>query len=305
MKIINLSETKTILKQVEKTVLKNIPTASDSTAGLSSAIHNCSIGQAQINIQKQFDKATGIISTLIKPEQKINRNYLNNGIRHIQIGEPIEGFKDLYNPTKHITCHYDESKTLKDICIQDINTNEVHIYNSNGELLKHFTKEDKEALKEYKYHPEAIHNILRRDRKTYTNSWQEEAEKQMAKLDEIFNNKTKVFKTDKNTVLYRGMQNDIPKEDMEKLKTIGAIYKDKSFVSTSTDLSVAKRFAGQNQVMEIEFPASSKYIDMDKLFNIDRTHWQESEFLLNRNSNFLITGYDSENNIIKAKYLNS
>jgi hypothetical protein len=42
---------------------------------------------------------------------------------------------------------------------------------------------------------------------------------------------------------------------------------------------------------------------MDKIFNIDRQHWNEGEFLLNKGAKFQVTGFDRENNIIKVRYL--
>ena len=44
-------------------------------------------------------------------------------------------------------------------------------------------------------------------------------------------------------------------------------------------------------------------MDVDRLFNIDRLHWSEQELLLDKNSSFVVTGFDTENNIIEVDYI--
>ena len=87
------------------------------------------------------------------------------------------------------------------------------------------------------------------------------------------------------------------------LNAEGKTFESKSFVSTTTNINTAKRFAHGKPILEIELPAGTKYIDLDSLFNIDREHWREQEFLLPRNSRFVVTGFDDFLDIIKVKYI--
>ena len=54
---------------------------------------------------------------------------------------------------------------------------------------------------------------------------------------------------------------------------------------------------------EMKCLIDTKYMDIERLFNIDIEHWREKELLLNRNSSFLVTGFDTENNIIEVDYI--
>ena len=120
-----------------------------------------------------------------------------------------------------------------------------------------------------------------------------------------FNSENKAGRIEKPTVVYRALQDNLTDSEKAILSTVGAVYRDNSFVSTTQNIDTAKRFnTSGNPIMEIILPEGSKYLDLDRLFNIDRQRWREQEFLLKRGSEFIITGYDRENNIIKASYLN-
>ena len=119
----------------------------------------------------------------------------------------------------------------------------------------------------------------------------------------MFNDESKVFRTTETKTLYRALQNRLTNEQMEALSTIGGIYTDPSFASTTEDLDVAKRFSCGNPILKINVPKGTKYMDVERLFNIDYKHWKEKELLLDRDSSFLVTGYDSENNIVEVDYI--
>ena len=114
---------------------------------------------------------------------------------------------------------------------------------------------------------------------------------------------SKVWTTDKPTKVYRALQDYLTPEQTEVLSHVGGVFKDASYVSTTTNLDTARRFKGSNPILEIELPEKTKYLDLDTLFNIDRKHWSEQEFLLPKNSKFAVTGLDEQNNIIKVKLL--
>ena len=172
-----------------------------------------------------------------------------------------------------------------------------------GKKTHHYTKEEQDALHYYKYHPYEIHRILRENRHIFSGSLKDEVQQVIKTLENIFNNENKIFRTSETKILYRALQDTLSPDEINSLCTIGGVYKDKSFVATTTSLEVAQAFSCANPILEITLPKNSKYIDVDGLFNIDRRHWKENELLLNKNSKFLITGFDTENNIIKCNYL--
>ena len=55
--------------------------------------------------------------------------------------------------------------------------------------------------------------------------------------------------------------------------------------------------------MIIDFPKGAKYIDIDDVLNIDKIRFKENEYLLNKDSQFLITKVDKKRNLLQATYL--
>lgn len=255
------------------------------------------LGRAQVNMQNKTPLTPeAIVESLLEDNQIIRRSYIRSNAQYFDIAEPIEGFKDLYDTAKFACAHFSSEGTLKCLYTLDNKTNEIQIYDAFGQKEKHYNTEDYKALKYYKYHPDAIHNLLRYNIKQYGGDWHKEVPKCIDGLDRIFADDSKVLKTKENMTLYRALEDSA-------LKNADRIYHNHSFVSTSTDINCAKRFLRYSPLMEIEVPKGTKYLDMDRLFNIDRKHWTEHEYLLDKNSKFQIIDYDSENNIIKAKLL--
>ena len=55
--------------------------------------------------------------------------------------------------------------------------------------------------------------------------------------------------------------------------------------------------------MVIDFPKGAKYLDTDNMLNTFEIKWKEKEYLLNRDSRFLITEVNKNKNLIRAIYL--
>lgn len=235
----------------------------------------------------QNPKEFKIIESIIESPKKIQSRRIkrDNDCTYIQIGKPIEGWNDLLDTVAYAACHYDKNGDLNKIYMQEKYSMKTDVYDSLGNLEKSYTPDEMKALKYYKYHPDAIHRLLREQRCIYSGSFALEMKEVIKGLEEIF--KTNTFKTEKPMKLYRGMDKYFDEMEIEN-----GIYTDKSFVSTSKDIDIAKRFAKNHPIMEIAVPKNSDYIDIDKLFNVDHEHWKEKEYLLNRNSKFLITDYN-------------
>ena len=248
-----------------------------------------------------------IIATFLPNDVNIHRPNLNlnKGVIWFKAGEEFEQYKGLYKDDYHICGYLNNQNKPKSIYILNGKTNEIDVIDVENSEFRHFTSDEVKSLREYKYHPEAIHSKLRHDKDIYSGTWKEENEKTIEILTELFNDKTKTDKAKENIVLYRALQPDLTKEEVEQLNKVGGVYTDKSFCSTSTTLENAQRFRNKNDspVLEISFPKDAEYIDVEKMFNIDRQHWRENEYLLNRNSSFRVTGFDKKNNIIKVDYI--
>lgn len=279
---------------------------------------NCSFGQALVRMQNptddnsKLDDIAKFLNSITQNENstvyRINydRSSRNNDkdtiIIRAKAGTLIPNWKDLYSEDLAITCYCDKDQNIKSVYIQNNKTKEIKVYNKNKDLEKNYSPSEMTALKEYKYSPEKFHGYLRYNKPSRFKS-EEELWQLINKIDDCFADE-KAEKTDKPTVVYRALQSNLSESDKLILSTIGAIYKDNSFVSTSTELETAQRFNTKgNPILEITLPENTKYVDMDKLFNVDYEHWREQEYLLKRGSEFLITGYDPEKNIIKASYL--
>lgn len=254
-------------------------------------------------IEKPINAQEKVLLGILGSQEKLFQKSISSNSSSYEIKIPIDGYDDTYQSVKKVTCFNGKKPDDDMICVLDIKENTVHIYNNDGELKNKFSSEDMQALKYYKYHPDAIHYYLRHNRQKYGMDWHQEMIDVVDKLGKLYENPHTYMTIKEDMVLYRALQDILSPEDIQKLSTVGEIYTDKSFVSTSTSLDVAKRFVRTNPILEISIPKGSKYIDIEKLFNIDRRHWREDEYLLPKNSNFLVTGFDEEKNIIKVEYL--
>ncbi len=256
---------------------------------------------------KGVEAVQNLVSEIVT--KNLDSTYAISRVKHgkdalrFEIGEEIEGFRGLFR-TKALAVKYSGEDNIYLLSNTQNNlTGNISVFDKELNEIKKFSTDDIIALKEYKYTPEAFHGYLRHGRVRGLLS-REELDNFIANIDEMFVMDNKAYTTEKPTKLYRALQQDLSSEDIEQLSRTGGIFTEKSFASTSTDLSVAKRFNGGSPILEINVPQGAKYLDMDKLFNIQMRRWREDEYLLNRNSKFKVTGFDAENNIIKVDYLN-
>lgn len=290
-------------------VIKQNTVKTDEQQHIETEAYDCqsAIGRAQVAMQNKRlsfgqddSRVKEIINEIVKDRgMKVGRHCGDN---HIIIGKPIEGFTNLYSDDMRAKCIRTKDGFIDEIYILDNLKKDIFVYKPDGTLKKHFTSIDMKSLFEYKYHPESIHRYLR-EGKVYNEQTEKELKKQIDVIDSLFNDYKKVWKTDKTITLYRALQDKFTPSQVEALSTIGKVFKDSSFISTTKELDTAKRFSRYNPILEIEVPKGSKYIDLDMLFNIDRKHWNEQEFLLPRNSMFMVTGFDEKSNIIKVKLI--
>ena len=248
-------------------------------------------------------KSNDFIKNLLNGDEKIHGTYIKdtdaNCIR-TKIGLPIAGFKDLYDTNKHILVCFDKNNEISNAFQYNQKTKEIDVYSSDGKLTHHYTKEDYDALHYYKYHPDSIHSKLRYGKDMFGGSFLEETNQAISQLNKLFADDSKVFRTTENQTLYRALQSNLSEEEITALTTIGGTYTDKSFCSTTEKLETAQRFSSGNPILKINVPEDTKYIDVEKLFNIDREHWSEQELLLDKNSQFVVKSFDVENNIIEV-----
>lgn len=267
----------------------------------------CSFGQAMVNLQNPSkDDVVKVLESIVAP-YTVHR-YCNTkrdgNLIFAKAGKEIPGWKNLYDESLSIAVYLNKDKNIEDVYVLDSKTNNIKIYDSQAQLKKTFSAEDRTSLFEYKYYPENFHKYLRLNRMLMPQT-ETELLKHIDIIDNCFKDKNKVYETNEEKIVYRALPEYLSQVDLNTLSQIGAIYKDNSFVSTTQKLDTAKRFSsGRTPIMEITLPKHSRYLDLDRLFNIDKQRWNEQEFLLKRGSEFLITGYDKENNIIKAQYLN-
>ncbi len=269
----------------------------------------CSYGLAQVLMQNGYNQlkpqtkedVEKILTKIFEDTGMEIGRYIND--KYIHIGRPVEGLKGLCYDDVRARCIRDKKGFVSSIYTLDMKTGAVKIYDAQAKLKYYFTPEEMKALKEYKYTVQELHNFLRHGRVRGINT-RESLNNLVNTIDSLFNNDQKVLCTTKDIVLYRALQPDLTEKEKDILTTKGAVFTEKSYVSTSTDYSVAERFRTKdNPILKIDIPAGTKYIDLDALFNIDRQHWNEKEYLLNRNSHFEVTGFDVLNNVINVKYL--
>ena len=266
-----------------------------------------SMGRAKVAIDKvsnavpeSKEDVMKLIENILKSKGMVLDNYASE--KWIMGGRAIPECKGLCHDDIRGKCIRDENGFLKKIFMINTHNREVHIYDSNGSVLKHFTPDEMSALYEYKYYPNSFHSKFRKDRIAYMTD-KEKFEILVKTLDELYLNPDKYYVLEKPTVVYRALQDSLTPEQNMVLHKVGDIFTDTSYVSTTQELNTARRFKGYSPIMEITLPKGTKYFDLDELFNIDGQHWREQEFLLPRNAKFKIIGYDSANDIIRAEYI--
>ena len=289
--------------KAKQTVPKNIDTDALTCQGT----YNTVMVKTKPSTNNLMPNAIEFCKSIKKPNENIGREYLQhaNGefIARIKLGTPVEGWKDLYDYKTSIACYFDKDGNVNKAFKYNEITKEIDVYDANGEQTHHFTKEERDALYYYKYHPDSIHSELRKGKNHWQGKFLEETLSSISQLEKLFSDDSKIFRTTEGKVVYRGLQSNLSEEQKNTLSRIGGIYTDTSFCSTTEDLEVAKRFAHGNPILKISLPKNTKYMDVDRLFNVDRLHWSEQELLLDKNSSFVVTGYDPENNIIEVDYL--
>lgn len=288
-----------------------------SFTGVKQGYNNCencleNLGKAQVMMQNNFHSKTPESSDDIKT--LLNKIFEHRGMKvgfhaggkYFTIGKPFADFPDLCREDIRAVCKRDSEGFLSEIYALERGgidgRGKVYVYSKEGHLKKYFDEKDMDALFEYKYHPDCFHGTLRKGRFVGIQTT-EEIQNWIKQLDNLFTDETKSFEIIKPTVVYRALPDELSSEQLANLFRKGCIFTEKSYSSTTQKLETARRFKRFNPILEIELPIGSKYIDMDSLFNIDRQHWQEQEFLLPRNSQFEILGFDEQKNVIKARYL--
>jgi len=291
------------MKNIEK---QNFSVECDDVAdkSINQARANYAIATINIKSENVLSKLKSFLTEIVAPNEYLHNERIDKkNIIRINAGKEIKGFNNLYQTDKSICCYLDNDNELESIYILNHQNDNIDVYNIKNKKEAHFNKNEIKALTYYKNHPQWIHSKLRFDKNQCSGSFLNELEQVLQTLDNIFQDKEKLNTNKETKILYRALQSNISSDDIEQLQTIGGLFTEKSYCSTTTDLSVAKRFKHNNPILEIEFPKDAKYIDIEKLTNIDREHYRESEYLLDKNSQFLVTGFNPEENIIKVKYI--
>lgn len=301
-KIPEKQDNKPAQSPVEKSSLKDSSKASSAYA--QSIIYKDKIldGTREENLQKILDSILKDTNYII---YRSHGSFGTNEPYRAKAGDEIPNWKNLYNERLNLACYKDKDNQVESVYVLNCDDKSVQVYDCQGNMTQNYSPEEMKALYEYKNHPEGIHNLLRLNRHRSIDSV-ETLKGYIQNMDNCFNSSDKVFRTTEPTTVYRALQSNLTDEEKATLSTTGAIFKDRSFVSTTKSFDKARGFNQKgNPILEITLPENSRYLDMDRLFNIDRQHWREHEFLLNRNSEFLITGYDPERNVIKATYISN
>ena len=307
---INPNEPKIIRNTIKQVIEKeNMPEISaeniKQVGGDISANYLHAIQNVKNKVKDCVAEAESIITGFIEKDEHIGYSHLNQeeNVVRLNIRKEIEGFKGLYKDDKRACCYFDDKGNISQVFMKNNKTGEVDIFNLADNSSIHYSKEEVDALFYYKYHPESIHSKLRFGKDKFSGSFKEETDNVIKILDRIFSDETKLSKSTEKKTLYRALESGLSAEDLLKLRTKGAVFTEKSYCSTTTDLNTAKRFAQENPIIEIEYPANEGFVDIEKIFNVDRKHFNEQECFLKKGCSFEVTGFDKENNIIRVKYL--
>lgn len=118
-----------------------------------------------------------------------------------------------------------------------------------------------------------------------------------------------------NVTVYRGLklrQNSPFAQRVKNLK-VGDVLSDDAFLSTTSDVNIARTFKrGNGIVLNINIPKGTKILDVEKfrsnkifMDNGGNTIRNEAEILLPRGTSLKITGIDPKTGVINAEYVTS
>ena len=274
---------------------------------------NClSLSQFEKPTTSSLDCLSAYNQTLVtsKKEKALNlaKKIINDDSKEINVfdfGEYIlgnaKGTKDSM-PKTFFNVYFDNKNNIKNVFLRQSDPYLILVYDNNGKPIKAYDIYDTRPLSYYKKSSVFVTEKLRHNQDFGTDFQSlENTKRTINDLTEMFKDKTKHFINEEDTTLFRAMHLPI-----EEIGNVGDVFTDKSFVSTSTDLKIPKDFSKDCRtapIMIIDFPKGAKYLDVDKLFNISAINWQEKEYLLNRDSQFLITKVDKKNNLVQATYI--
>ena len=244
------------------------------------------------NIIKEREKqAIDFVKSISESNEKISSKIYEFSPYHeecirLKSGKPVAGFLNLYKYDKFYTCYFNEKTNALESCYKfDKLSGNREIYQDGKKIC--YSKDEFSAIEIYKNNSKNFHSKLRDNKSPLLKLSVKDLNNNINIIENIFNAPEKTLKTKEDMVLYRAMQ-PLDEKEFETLSTVGAIYENKSFISTSKNFLIADYFNNNDFILKINVPKGTKYIDLDRIFNIDRIHWHEEELLLDKKTKFKV-----------------
>ena len=260
----------------------SIPKTLSSEKPITSSLDSTSIiGQAQVLLQNKQTPEEKLLKKILDNDSMgfklIEENWESNVYRIYQKGNeeaPIS-FANVYS---------DENDNIECVYLFDMKSENIFIYDENGEFQRQITTDDISGAYAYKYNSFYFHSRLRGEK-------QEENNEYLTQLNKLFANKNKLDKAKEDMVVYRAHQ-----LTPEQMGEVGDIYQDKSFLSTSENEGIAEHFHSHDMshaFLTINVPKDSTFLYLDRLFNIKKKRSRENEILFDKGTKFLIEDIDN------------
>jgi len=219
-------------------------------------------------------------------------------------GESKAGIAVGRNYTHHIGLNYDEAKNIRQIRIYDTKYKDVGIYDSNGNMLRHYSPEETMALQRYKHDSKNIHKVMRYNKPVKNES---EIRNDVDIISNMFKYNYKTSKAEKDFIAYRVLD-DKALDTILSMSKDGMVYTEPSVLSVATDKKSVLQFMkpkNYRHVLRLKVGKGSSYINLDEASagHIIYPQLPENELIFKPGAKILIKDRNAKGGFIDAELI--
>ena len=219
-------------------------------------------------------------------------------------GDSKTGLAVCKNYTHHIGVNYDDDKNISKMRVYDTKYKDVGIYDSDGNMLKHYSPEESMALQRYKHDSKNFHKVMRYNEPVKN---EEEIKKDVEIISKLFKFNYKTDKAEEDFVTYRALDSKALKEIMA-MPEDGMIYTEPSILSVATNKKSVLQFMNPKNcrhILRLKVREGARFINLDEVSagRIIYPQLPENELIFKPGSKILITNRNADGGFIDAELL--
>ena len=211
----------------------------------------------------------------------------------------------LKNYTHHIGVDYDDAKNITKIRVYDTKYKDVGIYDSDGNMLRHYSPEETLALQHYKHNSADIHKVLRYNKPVKN---EDEVRKDIDIISDIFKYNYKTNTAEEDFITYRALDSKALDEILS-MPEDGMVYTEPSILSVATNKKNVIQFMNPKNckhILRLKVKEGSRYINLEEAAagRIIYPQIPENELIFKPGTKILITNRNADGGFIDAEIIN-